>query len=115
MAMREEKLFKRSAFGKSIRKRFSDITNCDPHHKSQPLFDHALPIGCSVSSAVDKEHIDHLLKENAGLMKLITEKNKVIEMNGIELQKMRIILQKMQSQNWSLAQSNNHMTAVGTH
>ncbi|XP_076902263.1 uncharacterized protein LOC143556944 [Bidens hawaiensis] len=111
MAMREEKLFKRSAFGKSIRKRFSDITNCDPRHKSQPLFDQVLPIACSVLSSVDKEHIDHLLKENAGLMKLITEKNKVIEMNGVELQKMRIVLQKMQSQNWSLAQSNNHMMA----
>ncbi|KAJ0714880.1 putative shugoshin [Helianthus annuus] len=73
MAMGEDKLVKRSSFGKSIRKRLSDITNYEPQL-------------CS-SSSLDKGHVDHLLKEYAGLMKLITEKNKVIEMNGIELQK----------------------------
>ncbi|XP_022000441.1 SHUGOSHIN 2 isoform X4 [Helianthus annuus] len=95
--MGEDKLVKRSSFGKSIRKRLSDITNYEPQL-------------CS-SSSLDKGHVDHLLKENAGLMKLITEKNKVIEMNGIELQKVRVLLQKTQFQNWNLAQSNSHMTA----
>ncbi|MFS8005049.1 putative shugoshin [Helianthus anomalus] len=97
MAMGEDTMVKRSSFGKSIRKRLSDITNYEPQL-------------CS-SSSLDKGHVDHLLKENAGLMKLITEKNKVIEMNGIELQKVRVLLQKTQFQNWNLAQSNSHMMA----
>ncbi|KAI7751394.1 hypothetical protein M8C21_028744 [Ambrosia artemisiifolia] len=95
--MGEEKMAKGSSFGKSIRKRFSDITNHESQNKSAP--------------SLGKEQIDHLVKENAGLMKLITEKNKVIEMNGIELQKVRVVLQKLQSQNWNLAQSNGHMMA----
>ncbi|KAI7751399.1 hypothetical protein M8C21_028749 [Ambrosia artemisiifolia] len=101
--MGEEKMAKGSSFGKSIRKRFSDITNHDSQNKSALFFDR--------SSYLGKEQIDHLVKENAGLAKLITEKNKVIEMNGIELQKVRVVLQKLQSQNWNLAQSNSHMMA----
>lgn len=96
---------KRSSFGKTIRKRLSDITNYQAQPKSPPLFDQILPPSSS------KEHIDHLLKENAELMKLITDKNKVIEVNGLELQKLRIVVQKTQLQNWSLAQSNSHMMA----
>ena len=36
----------------------------------------------------------------------------MIELNGIELQKLRINLQKMQMQNWNLAQANSVMIAV---
>lgn len=107
--MGEDRMVRRSSFGKSIRKRLSDITNYQPQPKSPPVFDQILPLIASSSST--KEHIDHLLKENAGLMKLITEKNKIIEMNGVELQKLRIVLQKTQLQNWNFAQSNSHMMA----
>ncbi|XP_022026326.1 shugoshin-1-like [Helianthus annuus] len=103
---------KRSSFGKSIRKRFSDITNYQPQHKSSPVFEQNFPLNASSSST--KEQIDHLLKENAGLMKHVTDKNKVIEMNRVELQKLRIVVQKTQLQNWNLAQTNSHMMAVGT-
>ncbi|KAI7992541.1 Shugoshin-1 [Camellia lanceoleosa] len=37
--------------------------------------------------------------------------SQIIEFTGIELQKMRINLQKMQLQNWNLAQSNSHILA----
>ncbi|KAL4591599.1 hypothetical protein LXL04_004568 [Taraxacum kok-saghyz] len=114
--MRGDKMAKRSSFGKTIRKRLSDITNYQPNLKSEPLCDQILPPDNSLYSA--KNHIDHLLKiivmieqENAELMKLITDKNKVIEVNGAELQKLRIVVQKTQLQNWNLAQSNSHMMA----
>ncbi|KAL8255625.1 hypothetical protein R6Q59_030692 [Mikania micrantha] len=100
---------KRSSFGKSIRKRLSDITNYQPQHKSPPVFDQILQLNAASFST--KEQINHLLKENEGLLKLITDKNNIIEMNGVELQKLRIVVQKTQLQNWNLAQSNSHMMA----
>ncbi|KAM3692717.1 hypothetical protein ACB098_08G108500 [Castanea mollissima] len=45
------------------------------------------------------------------LVKLIAERNKIIELSGAELQKMRVSLQKLQLQNWNLAQSNSQMLA----
>ncbi|XP_042042011.1 SHUGOSHIN 2-like [Salvia splendens] len=45
------------------------------------------------------------------LMKLIQEKNKVIELSGSEVQNLKTCLQKMQLQNWTLAQSNSYMLA----
>ncbi|KAL8198014.1 hypothetical protein R6Q57_029933 [Mikania cordata] len=104
------KMAKRSSFGKSIRKRLSDITNYQPQHKSPPVFDQILQLNAASFSA--KEQINHLLKENEGLLKLITDKNNIIEINGVELQKLRIVVQKTQLQNWNLAQSNSHMMAV---
>lgn len=102
--MRGDRMAKRSSFGKTIKNRLSDITNYQPQPKSPPGFNQILP-------SSTKEYIDHLSKENAGLMKLITDKNKVIELNGVELQKLRVIVQKTQLQNWNLAQSNSHMLA----
>ncbi|XP_071696441.1 uncharacterized protein [Rutidosis leptorrhynchoides] len=107
--MEVDRMAKRSSFGRSIRKRLSDITNYQPQPKSSTVFDQTLPLNDSSSSV--KEHIGNLLKENAGLLQTITEKNKVIELNGLELQKLRVMLQKTQLQNWNLAQSNSHMMA----
>ncbi|POO01133.1 Shugoshin, C-terminal [Trema orientale] len=45
------------------------------------------------------------------LMKLVAERNKIIELTGAELQKLRVGLQKLQLQNWNLAQSNSKMLA----
>ncbi|KAJ9554702.1 hypothetical protein OSB04_009316 [Centaurea solstitialis] len=103
--MRGDRMAKRSSFGTTIKKRLSDITNYQTQPKLPPPgFDQIL-------SSSTKEYIDHLSKENAGLMKLIADKNKVIEFNGIELQKLRVMVQKTQLQNWNLAQSNSHMLA----
>ena len=38
--------------------------------------------------------------------------SKIIELSGTELQNLRICLQKLQLQNWNLAQSNSQMLAV---
>ncbi|PON66477.1 Shugoshin, C-terminal [Parasponia andersonii] len=45
------------------------------------------------------------------LIKLVAERNKIIELTGAELQKLRVGLQKLQLQNWNLAQSNSKMLA----
>lgn len=106
--LKGERMAKRSSFGigSVVRKRLSDITNSIPQPKS-PFPDKKL----SPTDSSAKEHIDHLVKENIALAKLIADKNKIIEFTGIELQKMRVSLQKMQMQNWNLAQSNSHMLA----
>lgn len=39
--------------------------------------------------------------------------SKIIESNGLELQTLRVTLQKTQLQNWQFAQSNSQMLAVG--
>ncbi|XAR63917.1 hypothetical protein NMG60_11024068 [Bertholletia excelsa] len=41
-------------------------------------------------------------------------KNKLMEMTGMELQKMRINLQKLWLQSWNLAKSNSHILAMHT-
>nr|XP_027085064.1 SHUGOSHIN 2-like isoform X2 [Coffea arabica]XP_027107136.1 SHUGOSHIN 2-like isoform X2 [Coffea arabica] len=103
--MKGDRMAKRSSFGSVVRRRLSDITNSAPQPRSpsnveKPSLDPS-----------SKEYIDHLAKENMALVKLIQDKNKVIELNGIELQKLRINLQKMQMQNWNLAQANSVMIA----
>lgn len=96
---------KRSSFGSIVRRRLSDITNSNPQPKSP------INVEKSSSDVSSKEYVDHLAKENMALAKLIQEKNKVIESNGIELQKLKISLQKIQLQNWNLAQANSLMIA----
>ncbi|KAL2557437.1 SHUGOSHIN 2-like [Forsythia ovata] len=97
---------KRSSFGNMVRRRLSDITNSLPNPKSPVIVEKLPP-----DSASGKDYIDHLAKENMGLVKLIQDKNKIIELSGIEIENLRVSLQKMQLQNWNLAQSNSHMSA----
>lgn len=54
---------------------------------------------------------EQLLKEKVQLMKILADREKIIEVTGIELQKLRINQQKMQEQNKQLAQSNSHLLA----
>ncbi|KAD6796245.1 hypothetical protein E3N88_07141 [Mikania micrantha] len=56
-----------------------------------------------------EEYIVQLQKENAALMKLIADKNRIIDISGAELHKLRITLQMMRQQNLHLAQSNTQM------
>ncbi|XP_038707590.1 shugoshin-1-like [Tripterygium wilfordii] len=97
---------KRASFGSVMKKRLSDITNLQSQPKLVTLEKKQPQI---LSSAED--YINQLLKENMALMKLIEERNKIIELSGTELQNLRISFQKLQLQNWNLAQSNSHMLA----
>ncbi|KAL3828500.1 hypothetical protein ACJIZ3_017302 [Penstemon smallii] len=104
--MERDKMAKRSSFGGILRRKLADITNSMPQNKSPVVLEN-LPQD-TVSA---KEYIDHLVKEKAALVKHIQDKNKIIELTGIEIQNMRACLQKMQMQNWSLAKSNSLMLA----
>ncbi|XP_057781851.1 shugoshin-1-like [Salvia miltiorrhiza] len=105
--MKGDRMSKRSSFGSMVRRRLSDITNSLPQPKS-PAFPEK---NLQSDNASAKEHIDHLVKEKMALVKLIQEKNKIIELSGTEVQNLRTCLQKMQLQNWTLAQTNSHMLA----
>ncbi|KAL9998911.1 putative shugoshin, plant [Helianthus debilis subsp. tardiflorus] len=87
------------------RRALADISNMPQgftglkDHKSGPSSD-ALSL---------RKHIEQLQKENAALMKRLAEKNKVIELSGTEMQKLRVTLEKVKEQNLQLAQSNSQM------
>ncbi|CAH9119480.1 unnamed protein product [Cuscuta europaea] len=94
---------KSSSFGSIVRKRLSDITTSLPQLKPH--------IDFQKENRSTKDFVDHLVKENIALARLIQERNKVIEMSGIELNALRAGFQKVQLQNSNLAQSNTHMLA----
>ncbi|XWS74354.1 hypothetical protein CRYUN_Cryun02cG0207900 [Craigia yunnanensis] len=101
-----ERIAKRSSFGSIVRKRLSDITTS----QSQPKPSSQEEKPQKISPAAE-DYINQLIKEKMTLMKLIEERNKIIELSGTELQNLRICLQKLQLQNWNLAQSNSQMLA----
>ncbi|KAF5447325.1 hypothetical protein F2P56_032884 [Juglans regia] len=93
---------KRSSFGSIMRKKLSDITNSQTQPKLPSQDDKPPP---------DEAYVEQLLQERTALLKLISERNKTIELSAAELQKLRVSLQKLQLQNWNLAQSNSQMLA----
>ncbi|XP_021724388.1 SHUGOSHIN 2-like [Chenopodium quinoa] len=106
--MKGDKSIKSSTFSK-MRKRLSDISNLHSQHKSPfKNQENVLPAPDNSSSKI---YMEKILQENAVMKKLIEEKDKIIESNGVELQKLRVNLQKTQLQNWHLAQSNSQMLA----
>ncbi|KAJ0020935.1 hypothetical protein Pint_32056 [Pistacia integerrima] len=106
--MKGERMAKRSTFGSIVRKRLSDITNSQSHSQPKALTHEDKP---SQVSPATEDLISKLIKEKMTLMKLIDERNKIIELSGNELQNLKINLQKLQLQNWNLAQSNSQMQA----
>ncbi|KAL1544109.1 hypothetical protein AAHA92_21004 [Salvia divinorum] len=105
--MKGDKMAKRSSLGSMVRRRLSDITNSLSQPKSPAFPEKDL----QSDNASTQELLDHLVKEKMALVKLIQEKNKVIELSGSEVQSLKTCLQKMQMQNWTLAQTNSHMLA----
>ncbi|KAA8534455.1 hypothetical protein F0562_031972 [Nyssa sinensis] len=94
------------SFGSAARKKLGDVSNLPQRPKTltqdeKPQF----------ISTTNKEYIDQLQKENMALKKLLTDRNKIIELSGVELRKMRVNLQKVQQQNLQLAQANSQMLA----
>ncbi|XP_020960168.1 SHUGOSHIN 2-like [Arachis ipaensis] len=95
-------------FGSLMRKKLSDITNSSHHLQEQQK----PPEDTTSSNSADKDCIQQLLKERMTLLKLLAEKNKIIEWTKAEMQMLRGNVQKLQLQNWNLAQSNTHMLAA---
>ncbi|CAB4313266.1 unnamed protein product [Prunus armeniaca] len=96
---------KRSSLGSMMRKKLTDITNLQTAKAISQ--DEKPPEDCPT----DKDYIDQLMRERMTLMRLVPERNKIVELSGAELQKLRISLQKLQQQNLNLAQSNSRMLA----
>ncbi|GAB4836397.1 hypothetical protein Ancab_001308 [Ancistrocladus abbreviatus] len=101
-----DKVSWRSSMGDTPRKGLVDITNLqqkprgsNPSERSQFI------------SGPAEEQIDQLLKEKMALMKQIADRNKIIELSAVELQKLRVNFQKAQLQNFHLAQANSQMLA----
>ncbi|RVW39025.1 SHUGOSHIN 2 [Vitis vinifera] len=126
---KREKMVKGS-FGNTPRKRLADISNFQ-EKKSKPTTQVEKPMTIPPTT---KEYIEHLHQENMALAKLLADRKyplpllfdffgncvlhvgmkvscKIIEVTGIELQKLRISLQKLQQQNLQLAQANSQMLA----
>ncbi|XP_072987984.1 uncharacterized protein [Typha latifolia] len=95
------------------RKRLSDITNLTSN--GRPTNVRSDPQDQEISKAIPstnaKDYIAQLIKENSAILRLLGERNKIIELGSVELQKLRITLQKVQQQNWVLAQTNSQMLA----
>ncbi|KAK8643335.1 hypothetical protein V6N13_012638 [Hibiscus sabdariffa] len=88
------------------RKGLSDITNLQRQPKVLTQDDKLLQKPASLKG---KDYIDKLQQENMMLMKVLADRNKVIELSAIELQNLRINLEKFQQQNVQLAQANCQM------
>ncbi|XP_060212489.1 shugoshin-1-like isoform X2 [Lycium barbarum] len=97
---------KASLGNNATRKKLADISNIPEEMRFTCQNEKA-----ERSSVCSKEFLDKLQKENMALMKIVAEKNKIIELAGAEIQKMRINLQQMQKKNHELAQSNSQMLA----
>nr|XP_034928694.1 SHUGOSHIN 1 isoform X5 [Populus alba] len=96
-----EKLEKGSLVGIARRKMLADISNLSQRNQ----------YGKSQSVLVSKEHVEKLKRDIMALTKLVADRNKIIELSAIELQKLRVNYQQLQQQNLQLAQANSQMLA----
>ncbi|KAL0310280.1 UNVERIFIED_CONTAM: shugoshin 2 [Sesamum calycinum] len=87
-----------------VRRKLADISNLP---QNQRLLSQGEKAQCIETTT--KEYIDQLQKENVALVKMLAQRNKIIEQSGIELDRLRVNLLKMQEQNQQLALSNTQM------
>ncbi|XP_022842614.1 SHUGOSHIN 1-like isoform X2 [Olea europaea var. sylvestris] len=92
--------------GSVARRKLADISNMP--QKYRPSFQDDKP---QSTSRTTKEYIDQLQKEHLALVTMLAQRNKIIEQSGIELDRLRVNLLKMQEQNQQLALSNTQMLA----
>ncbi|XP_020079786.1 shugoshin-1-like isoform X2 [Ananas comosus] len=95
------------AAGAITRKRLSDITNTGRRLESVGEDDDKENPKIAPCAGA-KDYVE-LMKENTALMKLLAERNKIIEASNVELRKLRFAFQKAKQQNWQLAQANTQM------
>ncbi|CAA6666516.1 unnamed protein product [Spirodela intermedia] len=84
------------------RQRLSDITNTTNHVQKT-----ARTLACQ-----ENLNLGPLLRprtENTALLRLLGERNKIIELNALELQKLQVSCQQLQQQNCQLAKANTLM------
>lgn len=109
-----EKLGKGSMIGIAPRRTLADISNFPVSRKTLAevsSLSQRNQDGKSQSVLVGKDYIEKLQREIMALTKIVVDRNKIIELSAIELQKLRIRFQQLQQQNEQLAQTNSQMLA----
>ncbi|KAK8350268.1 hypothetical protein V6Z12_A06G198200 [Gossypium hirsutum] len=106
--LRGEIMENRCSMGNVSRKGLTDISNLQQQPK---LLNQGAKLLLQPASLGTKDYIDKLQQENMMLMKVLADRNKVIELSGIELQKLRINLEKFQQQNMELNSSKYRLKA----
>lgn len=104
-----EKMIQDPPMNSAQRRTLGDITNL-PNQKVM-LMNHGANQQQQSLSLSSKEYAEKLQKENMRLMKALTERNAIIERTGSELQKYRVNLQMVQTQNLQLSQTNTRILA----
>nr|GMC55851.1 shugoshin-1-like isoform X1 [Ipomoea batatas] len=99
-----------TAFGKAARKTLADISNLQPQMRTSNQNEKPQNI------PMDTKHLPWgfpktVFQENMALIQMLGDRTKIIELTGVEIQKMRTKMQKLQQQNQQLAQSNSQMLA----
>uniref|UniRef100_M4CNL2 Shugoshin C-terminal domain-containing protein n=1 Tax=Brassica campestris TaxID=3711 RepID=M4CNL2_BRACM len=95
------------------RRKLADISNLNTEetHQQQNLLSSSKDYPEKLQKAYSLFHF-HLFVENMTLMKALAHRNKIIELSGVEFQKLKINLRKVQENNMHLAQANTHMLAL---
>lgn len=105
-----EKMIQDPPMNSAQRRTLGDITNL-PNQKVMLMNHGANQQQQQSLSLSSKEYAEKLQKENMRLMKALTERNAIIERTGSELQKYRVNLQMVQTQNLQLSQTNTRILA----
>ncbi|KAI3470512.1 hypothetical protein Pfo_027175 [Paulownia fortunei] len=86
------------------RRKLADISNLPKKPRPSIQDEKSQPIPTTT-----KTYIEQLQKENMALVKMLAQRNKIIEHSGIELERLRLNLIKVQEQNQQLALSHTQM------
>ncbi|CAN8259851.1 unnamed protein product [Cochlearia groenlandica] len=104
-----EKIVTEPSMNSAQRRKLGDITNLQNQRK---LIIHGANEQQEEAVLLSsKEYTEKLQKENSKLVKVLMEKNEIIERRGSELQKLRTNLKKLQEQNLQLAHTNTFLFA----
>ncbi|KAL6123941.1 hypothetical protein ACLB2K_076457 [Fragaria x ananassa] len=89
----------------SARKTLGDISNIQQRQNKQAI----QHVKLEFDSLTTKKYVENLTKENTALMKLLSDRNKTIELSRTELQNLRANLETVQQHNSQLARAHSQM------
>nr|VDD34673.1 unnamed protein product [Brassica oleracea] len=107
-------IHKESLTSSAQRRKLADISNLDREETQQQQQQNMLFSSKEYAAKLEKAFPFFTFIfwcENMTLMKALAHRNKIIELSGVEIQKLRINLRNVQEKNLHLAQANSHMLA----
>ncbi|CAN7069718.1 unnamed protein product [Brassica rapa subsp. trilocularis] len=108
-AAQEVRIHKEPLTSSAQRRKLADISNLDREETQQQQ--NLLFSSKEYAAKLEKALPFCTLIENMTLMKALAHRNKIIELSGVEIQKLRINLRNVQEKNLQFAQANSHMLA----